>query len=279
MSRVVVAVDFEADVRGLIVQAAPLARALQARLALVHVSPKGLGLREQGWSDIVLRWTRESFPDAQPTFEHARRPSVAEHLVTIGASPSTRLLVMGGSREARPGHMGANVRRVLHRGGFPLLIVPPGAMPPATDRPLSILLPTDFSGPSEFAARWTLSLSRTLGARVQLIHVVVSRGQPGVWLDEPSGVSEPASDQAALLDEAHENLHAWWRDEDYPAERYACAEIDVSGAICRRAEEVGSDLIVIGSAGRGALGRFFLGSVAATLIRRSPRPVLVHTDR
>jgi len=44
--------------------------------------------------------------------------------------------------------------------------------------------------------------------------------------------------------------------------------------ILRMAEEVGADLIVMGTHGRTGVGRLLMGSVAEGVLRRSPRPVL-----
>lgn len=43
-------------------------------------------------------------------------------------------------------------------------------------------------------------------------------------------------------------------------------------------KEMGCDLIVIGTHGRGAVGRFIMGSVTTRLLHLSPVPVLVYRD-
>jgi nucleotide-binding universal stress UspA family protein len=50
---------------------------------------------------------------------------------------------------------------------------------------------------------------------------------------------------------------------------------DVSGTICRVAEELGVDVIVVGSHGRKGLERLFLGSTSEHVVRHAPCPVLV----
>jgi nucleotide-binding universal stress UspA family protein len=52
----------------------------------------------------------------------------------------------------------------------------------------------------------------------------------------------------------------------------AGAPVDV---ICRTAEKIGADVIVVGSHGRTGLGRLFLGSVSEHVVRHAPCPVLV----
>jgi nucleotide-binding universal stress UspA family protein len=50
---------------------------------------------------------------------------------------------------------------------------------------------------------------------------------------------------------------------------------DVARTICGIAEELGVDVIVVGSHGRTGLGRLFLGSVSEHVVRHAPCPVLV----
>jgi nucleotide-binding universal stress UspA family protein len=45
--------------------------------------------------------------------------------------------------------------------------------------------------------------------------------------------------------------------------------------VCAVAKEVGADVVVVGSHGRGGLARAFLGSVSDYVIRHAPCPVLV----
>ncbi len=46
-------------------------------------------------------------------------------------------------------------------------------------------------------------------------------------------------------------------------------------AICRLAEEIGADVIVVGSRGRGAIKRALLGSVSSHVTNNAPCPVVV----
>ena len=53
---------------------------------------------------------------------------------------------------------------------------------------------------------------------------------------------------------------------------------DAAPAICRVAERLGVDAIVVGSHGRTGLARIFLGSVSEHVVRHAPCPVLVVRD-
>jgi nucleotide-binding universal stress UspA family protein len=54
---------------------------------------------------------------------------------------------------------------------------------------------------------------------------------------------------------------------------------DPAAVICRRAEELGADLLVLGSRGLGMLDRLLLGSVNSAVVQRAPCSVLVVRER
>jgi nucleotide-binding universal stress UspA family protein len=54
---------------------------------------------------------------------------------------------------------------------------------------------------------------------------------------------------------------------------------DVAATICRVAEELPADVIVLGSHGRTGLKRIVLGSVSEHVVRHAPCPVLVVHER
>jgi nucleotide-binding universal stress UspA family protein len=50
---------------------------------------------------------------------------------------------------------------------------------------------------------------------------------------------------------------------------------DITGVLCRAADEWEADLVVMGTHGRHGIGRLLLGSVAEALLRRTTVPVLM----
>jgi nucleotide-binding universal stress UspA family protein len=54
---------------------------------------------------------------------------------------------------------------------------------------------------------------------------------------------------------------------------------DVATTICRVAEELPADVIIVGSHGRSGLKRMLLGSVSEHVVRHAPCPVLVVHER
>lgn len=131
----------------------------------------------------------------------------------------------------------------------------------------TILHPTDFSEQSEFAFRLACALARDYNARLVLLHVlpppmVVYAGGPVPAETWPSS------------EEVREKLHEWEGHAHRVRVESQVMEGDPVDMILRAAEETQSDVIVMGTHGRTALARLLLGSVAESVLRRAPCPVL-----
>ena len=118
-----------------------------------------------------------------------------------------------------------------------------------------------------------LDLARDSGARITLFHV--HHVPASVFPDVHPADRARAHAQRRALGRARA------RQVARPRARDAGIDADVSttfGAtadeICRTAEELGVDLIVIGTHGRGGLSHVLLGSVAEKVVRKAPCPVL-----
>jgi len=146
---------------------------------------------------------------------------------------------------------------------------------------MHVLLATDGSSSSIAAAQKASELLRPAD-HVTLLCVVSE--VPG---NEAMGVQAVGMGGTAVLPD---NLDAMWDHEMKEAteelERTAAKltstridkriEIgDVGGTVCRVAEELNVDVIVVGSHGRRALERFVLGSASSQIVRHAPCAVLV----
>ncbi len=132
-----------------------------------------------------------------------------------------------------------------------------------------ILVPTDGSECAAAAEARAVALAEQYGATVYALFVADVRMSP-VY----GGTTD---------DEVRDLL-----DEDLPTdavvERCEAAGVPVetairvgvpARAIREYAEEVGADLLVVGTHGRTGLDRLLLGSVSERVVRTSPVPVLV----
>lgn len=141
-----------------------------------------------------------------------------------------------------------------------------------------ILLATDFSDCSRGAERVALSLARSLGAEVLVLHVVEL--PPGL---APETVVHPDSAVPALP------IRDYVAAEDAVALRTVADTFRAAGlavteriavgpivaTIVQHAKSAHADLVVTGSHGRTGLRRAVLGSLAEKLVRQSSVPVLV----
>lgn len=137
-----------------------------------------------------------------------------------------------------------------------------------------ILVPTDFSTASDAAFAYAREIAARFGASVHLLHV----------LEEPVVTGTLGSEVFVPNANLHDQLRADAErqlDERLPTPLKARlkATTDVvmgptAGTIVSVAEECGADLIVLGSHGRTGVAHLLLGSVAETVVRKAPCPVL-----
>jgi nucleotide-binding universal stress UspA family protein len=132
----------------------------------------------------------------------------------------------------------------------------------------TILHPTDFSENSESAFRLACALAWDYKARLVLLHVL-----PPPMVIYAGGLAAP-TDMWRDTDEAKGRLKSMEEEAHYVRVESLVMEGDPVDMILRAAEETHSDVIVMGTHGRTALTRLLLGSVAESVIRKAPCPVL-----
>lgn len=137
----------------------------------------------------------------------------------------------------------------------------------------SILHPTDFSKPSEYAFRMACSLARDHGSRLVLLHVSPPPIVVGEWV--------PPMPSDEYEEECKEKLWQLFRDLEAKEPHLRDLRVEtriIEGApapvIVKLAEDGECDMIVMGTHGRTGLTRLLLGSVAEQVLRRAPCPVL-----
>jgi nucleotide-binding universal stress UspA family protein len=136
----------------------------------------------------------------------------------------------------------------------------------------TILLATDGSPSSMRATAAAIQLAEATGWR---LHVVTVWKRP-VW--EYGLVPEPVYELDAHAKAHGEEALAAAVKEVEAAGMAVDSSLrsgDAGGEICAAAEELGAELIVVGSHGWTGLRRLVLGSVSAKVLHEAPCPVLV----
>ena len=142
-----------------------------------------------------------------------------------------------------------------------------------------ILVPTDFSAPSDVALEYARVMARQFDASLHILHVVEETS-----LDEspvPDALIPPSPEwRTARLHEALERLSHRITGED--RERFHAKSEVIFGkpahAIVDYASDNGFDLIVMGTHGRAGIAHLLMGSVAELVVRGANCPVMTLHD-
>ena len=134
-----------------------------------------------------------------------------------------------------------------------------------------ILIAIDGTAIAARAAGVGIELARSLGAEVALVHVV----DAALGSAPETGIS-PASLLADFEQEGRKLLAEFRQRAALQPAPLEFLPIGKPGAeIVKAAKDWPADVIVMGSHGRGGLTRLLFGSVAETVMRHAPCPVLV----
>jgi nucleotide-binding universal stress UspA family protein len=136
-----------------------------------------------------------------------------------------------------------------------------------------ILYPTDFSSQAQIAGDEAVRLAQALGAELIVLHVAVESALYGETAFGMKQVKEIYEHQARWAEERLAGLTRSISERGVPARwmrRVGVPHEEILEVATK--EEV--DYIVLGTHGRGGVGRFMLGSVADRVVRAAICPVL-----
>ena len=139
-----------------------------------------------------------------------------------------------------------------------------------------ILVPTDFGEAADAALNYARALARNFDASVDVLHVaedVSTRMLAGEMY-----VAVPQTLQNDVEAAARKQLDARLIDNDpnpLPVRPVLIVSNAPAVSIVNYAKETGTNLIVMGTHGRGPMAHLFMGSVAERVVRLAPCPVLV----
>lgn len=144
-------------------------------------------------------------------------------------------------------------------------------------RPIrSIVVPVDFSDGCQHALSYAVTMAKTFDARLWVIHV-------GDFREHDAATSSSLQD---VYHKVRAEKQAYARAKMKQLTEEILADVPELGvdslfrsgtpheAICKAAEELDADLIVMGTSGLSGLSRFMIGSTAERVVRASPVPVM-----
>ncbi len=278
--------DFSAHADHAFALACSLARASSSRLLVVHVAPiPKLDTKRYYREEMEAALRRRQAPDrAVETGWHLLAGEAVPEILWLAHEIRCALIVMGTQGQTRLARlvMGSVAEQVVRNAPCPVVTVkaPARELPPAAEGPSeaagpipaavpirTILHPTDLSDRCAEAFRVACSLARDHAARVIVVHVP----EPPA---APTGMAP-----APPLPEGHRGgMEEWLRRSHQPDPgvqvEYRVEEGDIAPGIVSAARATACDLIVMGTHGRTGLGRLLMGSVAESVLRTAPCPVV-----
>lgn len=283
---ILVATDLGEESDYVVRTAAALAAGTGAALHLVHgfdlerTPADPGGARALGFQDRVAeaerllgeQIARAAEPLARPASRIVRNYVPARAIEERAKAVAADLIVLGRSRkkglEART--LGTTADQVTREAQVPCLVVPRALALPVR----SVLVPTDFSDASAAALDAALGVLGAIDdpaapATVELVHV--------------EGMVEPEHRQEVerktLLPKLQQQVDAAVRRATTPPageiRMRTVWNVDPTEGILIAARDADADLVVVATQGGGALKRLLVGSVASSVSRRAPSPVLL----
>lgn len=184
---------------------------------------------------------------------------VGDHMLEVADANAVDLIVVGTHRKAGLSRLSSVSAVVLHHGKQSVACVPLSGDTAIDDVPRLrvIVVATDRSAFGNLAVPWAYAMAGERG-EVHIVHVVEDKEAAGdaATIDALLELAPPS--RMGVLTRAHVVHGA------APAK-----------TIAETAERIGADAICIASHGRSGLSKALLGSVAASVMARSHRPVIV----
>ncbi|MCU0758555.1 MAG: universal stress protein [Steroidobacteraceae bacterium] len=187
------------------------------------------------------------------------------NVAMIGSIEGANAIVVGSHRRGPLERflLGSVSAGVVHRADTNVFVVPatfegaPAEAPVAELR--TLLVPVDFSAPSDRALRQALAMAPA-GGRVHLLHVL-----------DP-GRSPPEAEVVRTLQDA---IPADAEERRVRVTSEVAIADDIATGIVQAAARIGADAICMSTHGRTGLARVLLGSQAEAVLRKATLPVML----
>ncbi|MGB2401884.1 MAG: universal stress protein [Akkermansiaceae bacterium] len=138
-----------------------------------------------------------------------------------------------------------------------------------------IIAAVDFSDVSETVLNTAINLTRALEGRLHLVHVVEAEPTYAAYGFSPDDFPAMHEIQVESASRANIKLSKMVKEASIGDIQIKVIKGQPLHALLRYAEEVGGDMLVLGSHGHGFLSSLLLGSVAEGCVRKAKLPALI----
>lgn len=237
------------------------------------------------WSEEYLARVRERLaPHCEGTIDAwVGSGRVVDCLLKRASDVSADLVVMAthGRGAFTRAWLGSVTDGLLRHTTLPVLVVRPGDQPAALGAELpkinAIVVPLDGSDLAESELAEARVLAKEFGATVHLVRVVAYPAEiASPYLPHTVQMNQRLVEEARELAETYMRERAdALRAHDIAVESHVLVDAQAGHAIAQVVDEVGADLVIMATHGRGGLQRALLGSTTDKVIRAVDVPVLV----
>ncbi len=151
----------------------------------------------------------------------------------------------------------------------------------------NVLYATDLSKNSAYAFRYAVNTAQKHDAKIHLLHVIEPLSPQDealvlVYIEKEEIDRRRKDAKANLLQRIEERLKQFaekeLNDDPETLKRVVGVHVvegDAATEILNMADKLGSDIVIMGTHGKGVIRHAFLGSVAEKVLRRIRKPVYV----
>lgn len=200
--------------------------------------------------------------------------SAAEDILRYTTENRIDLIVMGTRGRRGLGHLllGSVAEQVVRAAPCPVLTIRAGGDDQRKVDIRRIVLPVDFSEHSAHAAKYAVVMSKVIGARLEVVHVIDSAIHPAYMA---AGIDAPSLLDPQLKERVQKAVEEFMRGAQATHEfRVRVAEGKPAAEIVRIADEAPDTLVILAAHGAGQVERVMLGSTVEKVIKLAKSPVL-----
>jgi len=285
--KILVPVDFSDHSARALAYSVDLAKAFSSSVHLLHcyqinvggVSPYGIVMPESLDREVreaaerkLSEWREKTAKRGLEVEQSVTPLFPSEAIANLAEEIPADLIVMGthGHSGIKHAFLGSVAERTLRTIDRPVLAVKED--PAKAEEPITrILLAVDFSAHSDRAVEVAAGLAKRLGASLDVLHAF-ELPRDYVGYTAPFAV-EFAQKIEASASERLESVGARLEETQLPVTLHVRRGYP-SGVIAEAAEELGCQLIVMGTRGHTGLSHVMLGSIAERTLRAAPCSVL-----
>jgi nucleotide-binding universal stress UspA family protein len=274
--QIVVGTDFSHPAATALGWASAIARAHGASLLLVHAyAQQDHGLSQQETRAALAGLAAVEAGHGLQVHVELREGAAAEVVAAVARESGADLLVIG-SRGRNPVTrllLGSVADAILKQVALPTLVVHPADSARAP-RASNLLVGMDFSPEADRAAAFATRLAAPGPASVVGLLHAQAISAPFVGVEVPAVPIVEPGEGDAMAREGLQRRVASLGGDGVRVEGLTCPGAPTE-ALRDIAQDRDADLIVVGTAAPAGAMRLLLGSVAADLVHRADRPVLV----